>query len=155
VPALIFNIAKGKFAYYASLPAANDALAWILFQRPTDPTNTCLSDAVIMDAPDLPTTIAAGAVEATFTGYARVLQTAATITTDNNDNSTTVDVADVVWSPRSAQAIQRIGCYYVPDTTAPSDAALIPLFTDDFVLTTPTSGTTTYVVNAAGWGKAQ
>jgi hypothetical protein len=63
--ALIPNIAKGKVAYYAGLPAANDALIWVLFYRHRDrrqhPRRGHLT-AVIATSLD----------EATFTGYSRV-----------------------------------------------------------------------------------
>jgi len=156
VSALLFNQAKGRFTYYALLPAANDAIVWAIFQKPTDPNATWNQDAVLQDFDSLADIVANGAVEATFTGYARVAQT--TVTSgppDDTDNSWSVDSPDVVWSPRSAQNIVRIACFYDPDTTTGTDSDLIPLFADDFVMTTPTSGTITYVVNALGWGKAQ
>lgn len=145
--ALIPNIAKGKFAYYAGLPAANDALIWILFTG----TET---DANLRDAATLTAVIALAVDEATFTGYSRQTATSVVVTVDNTNDRTDVDAADPSWSPTTAQALTRIGLFYDPDTTGGTDADLIPLFIDDFALTTPTSGTVGYTVNAAGFGRA-
>jgi len=145
--ALIPNIAKGKFAYYAGLPAANDALVWVLFSG----TET---DANLRDADTLAAVIALSVDEATFTGYARVTASGVTVTVDDTNDRVDVDAADPSWSPTSAQALTRIGLFYDPDTTGGTDADLIPLFIDDFALTTPTSGTVSYTVAAGGFGRA-
>lgn len=145
--ALIPNIAKGKVAYYAGLPAANDALIWVVFSG----TET---DANIRDADTLAAIIALAVDEATFTGYARVTATSVTVTVDDTNDRVDVDAADPSWSPTSAQAVTRIGLFYDPDTTAGTDADLIPLFIDDFAFTTPTSGTVTYNVAAGGFARA-
>lgn len=145
--ALIPNIAKGKFAYYAGLPAANDALIWVVFTG----TET---DANLRDAATLTAVIALAVDEATFAGYSRQTATGVTVTVDNANDRVDVDTADPSWSPTAAQAITRIGLFYDPDTTTGTDADLIPLFIDDFALTTPTSGTVGYTVSAAGFGRA-
>lgn len=145
--ALIPNIAKGKFAYYAGLPAANDALIWVLFSGSETDDN-------IRDADTLTAVIALALNEATFTGYARVTASGVTVTVDDTNNRTDVDAADAAFSPTSAEALTRIGLFYDPDTTGGTDADLIPLFIDDFALTTATSGTLTYQVNAAGFARA-
>jgi hypothetical protein len=68
------------------------------------------------------------------------------VTVDDTNNRVDVDEADPSWSPTTAQALTRIGLFYDPDTTTGTDADLIPLFIDDFALTTATSGTLTYNV---------
>jgi hypothetical protein len=145
--ALIPNMAKGKFAYYATLPAANDALIWVLFSGAE-------TDANIRDADTLTAVIALAVDEATFAGYARQTATGVTVTVDDTNDRMDVDAADPSWSPTAAQALTRIGLFYDPDTTGGTDADLVPLFVDDFALTTPTSGTVSYTVAAAGWGRA-
>jgi hypothetical protein len=145
--ALIPNIAKGKFAYYAGLPAANDALIWVLCSG----TET---DDNLRDADTLAAIIALAVDEATFTGYARVTASSVTVTVDDANNRVDVDAADPSWSPTSAQSLTRIILCYDPDTTTGTDADLIPLFIDDYALTTPTSGSIGYTVAAAGWGRA-
>lgn len=145
--ALIPNIAKGRIAYYATLPAANDALIWVLM------TGTETDDN-LRDADNLSAMIALAVDEATFTGYARQTATGVTVTTDDVNNRVDIDAADPSWSPTSAQALTRIVLCYDPDTTTGTDADLIPLFVDDFALTTPTSGTVGYTVAASGFARA-
>lgn len=145
--ALIPNIAKGKLAYYAGLPAANDSLVWVVFSG----TET---DDNIRDADHLTAVIGTSLDEATFTGYARVTATGVSVTVDDTNNRVDIDANDPSWSPTSAQAITRIGLFYDPDTTTGTDSDLIPLFVDDFSLTTATSGTLTYVVASGGFARA-
>lgn len=145
--ALIPNIGKGKIAYYATLPAANDSLIWVIF------TGTETDDN-IRDADTLTAVIATSLNEATFTGYSRQTATGVSVTVDDTNNWVDIDAADPVWSPTTAQALTRIGLFYDPDTTTGTDADLVPLFIDDFALTTATSGTLTYQVASGGWGRA-
>lgn len=145
--AMITNISKGAFAYYATLPAANDALIAVLLTG----TET---DANIKDTDTLTTLIALAVDEATFTGYSRQTLTAVTVTIDDTNDRVDVDCADPTWSPTTAQALTRIAICYDNDTTGGTDANIIPLFVDDFAFTTPTSGTISYVVAASGFGRA-
>lgn len=138
------------FAYYASLAAPSDALIWVLLQSTNlDP------DAILIDRVSMADIVSGTTLEATFVGYVRKSITAATVTVNYMDDSVAADSSDLSWSPTQAQALGKIVCLYDADTTSGTDANLIPVFADDYVLTTPTTGTMTYVVNAAGWGKAQ
>ncbi len=145
--ALIPNIAKGKFAHYATLPAANDALIWVLFTGSE-------TDANIRDADTLTAIIALAVNESTFTGYSRQTATGVTVTVDDTNDRVDVDAADPSWSPTSAEAQTRIGNFYDPDTTGGTDADLVPVFVDDMSGTTPTSGTYGYTVASGGFGRA-
>lgn len=142
--ALIPNIAKGKAAYYAGLPDANDALIWILYSG--SETDANLKDADTVAAIEALTT-----AEATFTGYARVTATNVVVTVDDTGDQVTIDADDPSWSPTSAEALTRIVLAYDPDTTVGTDTDLIPVFVDDFSMTTPTSGTITYQVASGGF----
>lgn len=145
--ALIPNIAKGKVAYYAGLPASNDALIAVLL------TGTETDDN-IRDADTLTAIIALSVDEATFTGYSRQTLSGVSVTVDDTNNRVDVDCDDPSWSPTTAQAITRLVICYDPDTTGGTDADLIPLFVDDFALTTPTSGTVGYTVASGGFYRA-
>lgn len=148
--ALVPNIAKGKVARYADLPNANDALIWVLFVAAG-----LVSDATLLDYDNLSAALAGASDEATFTGYARVIAAGVVVTPDDTNDRQDVDVTtDPSWAPTTGQALGKIGLFYDPDTTSGTDADLVPLFYDDFVLTTPTSGTVTYAVNAAGFFRA-
>jgi hypothetical protein len=145
--ALIPNIAKGKFARYADLPLAADALRWVIFTGAE-------TDANVRDTDNLTTMIALAVDEATFTGYSRQTATSVVVTIDDTNDRVDVDTASPVWSPTSAQAITRIGLFYDDDTGAGTDANLIPIFVDDMALTTAITGTLTYDLAASGFGRA-
>lgn len=147
--ALIPNIAKGKVAYLASLPAANDALVWVVL------TGTETDDN-LRDADTLAAIIALAVDEATFTGYSRVVHTSSISPSvdDTNNWALVDDTTDPSWSPTSAQACTRIVVCYDPDTTTGTDADLIPLFIDDFAVTTQSGVGLSYAVAAGGFYKA-
>lgn len=147
--AIIPNIAAGRFARFAELPSANDVIKWGILV-----TAGLVSDATLRDYATVTALLAGASDEATFTGYARQSATSVTVTVDNTNDRVDVDCADPVFSPTTAQAIAKIFNYYDPDTTAESDGSNIPMFYDDFAMTTPTSGTVTYTVASAGWGRA-
>jgi hypothetical protein len=141
--AIIFNQAKGRLARYADLPNANDALIAVLF-------STAQAEGTLQDYDTL-TAVKASNTEATFTGYSRQTLTGVTVTVDDTGNTVSVDCNDPQWSPTSAQSLTKILICYDPDTTGGTDTDIIPLFADDFVVTTPTSGTVTYNVASGGF----
>lgn len=147
--ALIADYALGKFARYADLPLTNDALIYRLLV-----SAGLVADATLKRYSSVSAMLAGASDEATFTGYAAVTATSVVVTIDTGNDRTDVDTADPQWSPTTAQALGKIYLCYEPDTTSPSDSNKILLFLDDFVLTTPTSGTVTYQVAAAGFGRA-
>ena len=141
MPALIANVAKGRIAYYASLPAANDNLIWVVFKAAG-----LESDAVLQDKTSLADVISGTTDEADFGGYSRKQASSVTVTVDHANDRVDIDLDDPMWSPTSSQALGKIGVFYDPDTTAGTDADLIPLFFDDFVFTTPSAGEIFYTV---------
>jgi hypothetical protein len=149
VAALLPNIAKGKFARYAMLPETADALIILILA-----TAGLESDAVLRDYDTVSDILAAANDEATFTGYARVTASGVTVTVDDTNDRTDVDCADPSWSPTTAEAIAKLIIAYDNATGTGTDANVIPLFMDDFALTTPTSGSVTYQVAAAGFARA-
>lgn len=149
--AIVFNIAKGRVGRYADLPATNDAIIWVLLKFAG-----LEADATLQDYTTLSALLAAANDEATFTGYARITHVASIVpAVDNTANSLSVDdTTDPTWTPSSAQGLGKIIACYDPDTTGGTDADLIPLFADDFAITTPTSGAITYVVATGGFYSA-
>ena len=145
--ALVFNIAKGRLAYLATLPAANDGLVALLL-------TAAQADASLRDHATVAAMLAGGNTEATFTGYSRKALGGVTVTVDNVGDTVTVDCTDPVWNPTAAQALVRLVIAYDDDIAAGTDTSLIPLFADDFALTTPASGTVTYVVATGGFYQA-
>jgi hypothetical protein len=146
--AITFNQSLGKSAYYAGLPAASDSLIAVLLA-----SSGLVADATMRDYDDLAAILAGASDEATFTGYSRATLTNVTVTVDDTNNRVDIDCDDVSWSPTTAQALGAIVICYKPDSGS-ADSAIIPLFKDDFSLTTPTSGTVTYQVASGGFLRA-
>lgn len=139
---IIANVAKGKFGYYAGLPAANDAIIAIpLLSAGLE------SDATLQDYQTVAALLAAANDEQTTMGR----KTCASVTNavDYTTNKLTVDFADITWTAASGSACGKILFAYDPDTTTSTDSTRIPLFMDDFVVT-PAGGDVTYAVNASG-----
>lgn len=145
--ALIANVAKGSFAQWSGLGLANDAIIWVLFTGSE-------TDANVRDAATLTALIATALNEATFTGYSRQTATGVTVTVDQANDRVDVDANDPSWSPTTAEALTRIAAVWDSDTTTGTDTNILPMFVDDFALTTPTSGTVGYTVATGGFARA-
>jgi len=141
----VFNIAKGKVAYYAGLPAANDALVVVPLASAGLGT-----DATLMDADTL-TQVLASATEQTTMG--RKSLTAAAITVDDANDRVDVDIADPTWPTAGGSAVGALVICYDPDTTGGTDADLIPLTKHDFAVA-PNGGDITAQVAASGFYRA-
>lgn len=129
----VFNIAKGRAAYYATLPATNDALVLVLFKTVLD------ADSALVDRTTLAAITGAGNVEADFTNYARKTLTSVTVTVDNTNDRVDVDIADQTWTAAGGAAnntLAKLVIGYDPDTTGGTDSDIIPLTHHDFVTTT-------------------
>lgn len=143
----VFNIAKGKHAYYAGLPAANDGLKLILLK-----TSGLVADATLLDYTSLSGLLAGASDEADFTGYARRTLASVTVTPDNTNERLDVDAADPTgWTASgSAQAVSKAVVVYDPDTTSPVDANMIPLYAFDYVVTFDVGVPVTFSFDSVG-----
>lgn len=121
---ITFNVALGKLAYYASLPAANDALILMALE-----STGLETDAVLRDKTDFAALVAGTTNEQTTVG--RKTLASVTVTVDQTNDRVALDAADVVWTSPTGNAIGALVVGYVPDTTAPSDSAIIPLTKHD------------------------
>lgn len=124
-----FNIAKGRLAYYASLPATNDALIAVLVEASGVET-----DAVLKDKDDL-AAVFSGATNEQTTGGRKTLASV-TVTVDDTNDRVNIDCADITWTALTGNAISDIVIGYDPDTTGGTDADIIPLTMHDFSITT-------------------
>lgn len=142
----VFNIAKGYWGYYASLPATNDALIAIPLEASGIET-----DAVLKDKDTFADVVSGTTNEQTTLGR----KTLASVTNTVNDTSDKriLDCADVVWTATAGNAVSDVVVCYDPDTTAGTDADLVPLFLFDCAFT-PDSTDFTAVINAAGLAEA-
>lgn len=148
----VFNIAKGKVAYYAGLPAASDALIVVLLQ-----STGLEADNTLNNYDDLAALLAAANDEATFTNYARKTVTASvTVTVDDTNNWVDVDFPDQTWTAAGGATNNTLGkllVCYDGDTGAGTDSAIIPLTYHDFTATTDGSDITAQIA-AAGFYRA-
>lgn len=122
---LVANISKGRGAYYASLPAANDALIAVPIE-----SSGVETDAVLKDKDSLADVLSGATNEQTTMG--RKTLTSVTVTTDDGNDRTDVDCADIAWSGATGNAISDVAIFYDPDTTTGTDADLIFMTLHDF-----------------------
>lgn len=121
---IVFNRALGMIAYYASLPAANDALIMVALE-----SSGLETDAVLRDKDDLAAVVAGTTNEQTT--VTRKTLSSVTVTVDDTLDRVAVDAADVTWTTPTGNAIGAVAIFYDPDTTGGTDADLIPLTKQD------------------------
>ncbi len=139
----VFNIAKGKVAYYAGLPATNDGLIAVLLE-----STGLVADSALKDYDDLASLLAGTSNEQTTMG--RKTLTSVTVTVDDTADTVAVDCADLSWTAASGNAVGKLVICYDPDTTGGTDADLIPLTAHDLTLT-PDGNDVSVTINAAGF----
>lgn len=130
-----FNIAKGKAAYYAGLPATNDALIVLLLK-----STGLVADSLMVDYADVGAVLAGASDESDTTNYARkTITSGVTVTVDTTNDRVDVDMPDQTWtalgSSGTTQGIGKLIIAYDGDTTAGTDANLIPLTYHDCAFT--------------------
>lgn len=143
---LVFNVSKGQVAYWAGLPAANDALIVIPIEA-----SGVESDATIRDYDDVATLLAAANNEQSTMGRKTV--TSVTVTVDDSNDRVDVDFADQTWTAATGNAISDLMVAYDPDTTGGTDSSLRPLTWHDFVAT-PDGTDLVAQLNSAGFYRA-
>lgn len=144
---VIFNIAKGRIAYYGGLTGgANDALIVVPLE-----SAGLVSDATMIDYADLATLLAGASNEQTTMG--RKTAASVTVTVDNTNDRVDIDMADITWTAASGNAVGALVVCYDPDTTGGTDTDLIPISKHDFVVT-PNGGDITGQVATAGFARA-
>jgi hypothetical protein len=155
---LVFNISKGRVTELANRVNLND------------PTNSifviaawnagAMTDATVRDY----TTHAAieadaAAAEVTNTGYARKTLNDSTggivVTTDQTNDRVDIDFPDQTWTAVVAgSAWTDLSVDYDSDSTAGTDANIVPMTWHDFIVT-PDGSDIVAQVNAAGFFRAQ
>lgn len=148
---VVFNQMLGRLAYYATLPATNDAIIVVLLK-----SAGLEADATIRDYDALDALLAAANDEADFTNYVRKTAASVTVTVDDTNNWVDVDMADITWTSAGGGTNNTIGALlttYDNDTTAGTDANIVPATKHDFSVTTDGSDLTAQVA-AAGFYRA-
>lgn len=121
---IVFNVALGRLAYYASLPAANDGLVLVPLE-----TSGLETDTVLRDKDTLADVVAGSTNEQTTIG--RKPLAGVTVTVDDTNDRVALDAADVTWSAPTGNPVGAVVICYDPDTSTGTDADLIPLTKHD------------------------
>jgi hypothetical protein len=137
---IVFNVALGRVAYYASLPAANDGLVMVPIE-----TTGIVGDATMRDYDTLSDLLAGASNEQTTMG--RKALASVTVTVNDTNDRVDLDCADVTWTAATGNAISALVICYDPDTTGGTDADIIPLSKHDFVVTPDGSDVTATVTD--------
>lgn len=132
----IFNQAKGRFVEFATRINANDPANSILTLAAW---NTATADATLIDLDTVAALEADGSTaEVTNSGYARktFADSTITITVDDTNDRTDLDVADQTWTAVGAgTAWTDLSFNYDSDSTGGTDANQIPVSFHDFAVT--------------------
>lgn len=137
---LVFNIALGKVASLAALPAANDALIAVPIE-----TAGIVGDGAMRDYDNLQALLAGASNEQTTMG--RRTLTGVTVAVDDAADRVSIDAADIVWAGATGNPVSAIVICYDPDTTTGTDADLIPLTKHDWVIVPDGSDVTATVAD--------
>lgn len=124
----VFNIAKGRVHYYASLPLTNDALILVPLM-----STGIVADATLKDYDDLAALLAGATDEQTTMGRKTLASVTATV--DDTGDTASCDFADVTWTAATGSAVAKLIVCYDNDTTSGTDSNIIPLTAHDFALT--------------------
>lgn len=116
----VFNRALGMLAYYASLPATNDALVLIALE-----SSGLEADAVLRDKDSFADVVSGTTNEQATIG--RKTLTSVTVTVDDTNDRVALDAADVTYTAPTGNPVGAFVICYDPDTTGGTDADLIPL----------------------------
>jgi hypothetical protein len=154
---LVFNIAKGRVVELFTRVDNNDPTNSAIIVVPVDAGAT--GDATIIDYDTLSAALA-GLTERTTGGWNRKTLTDTNITVsatpDDTANTYSVTIPDQTWTAVSAGAVTDLLICYDGDTTAGTDANIVPLLCLDFAITpdgsdvtASTSGGTTNIFTAS------
>lgn len=143
----VFNISKGRIAYYCTLPAANDALIVVPIE-----TTGLEADDTLNNYDDLAALLAAANNEQSTMGR-KTVTASVTVTVDDTNNRVDIDMPDLTWTAATGNAISKLLICYDPDTTGGTDSSIIPLSHHDFVIT-PDGSDVLAQINASGFARA-
>lgn len=125
---IAFNVAKGRHAHYASLPATNDALILVFLEL-----TGLVDDATMIDYDTLAAVLAGASNEQTTLG--RQTLAGVSVTVNDTDNRVELDANDVVIANPTGNDTGAALICYDPDTAGGTDSDIIPLSKHDYVLT--------------------
>lgn len=133
---IVFNIAKGRVVEYYNRVKSNDPANSALILVPIE-TSGLESDATLIDKDDLAALVSGTTNEQTTMGRKTLTDAdlAALPAPDDTNDRYDVSLPTVTWTAASGNAISKIAVCYDSDTTAGTDANIIPLTMFDAVVT--------------------
>ena len=153
----VFNIAKGRVVEYYNRVKSNDPAnsAFIVVILATSGLE---SDATLRDFDTLAAVVAGTTNEVTNSGYSRKTLTDADLAAlpapDDTNDRFDIDLPDQTFTAVAAgDGWSKLLICYDPDTTAGTDANIIPLTSHDFAVT-PDGSDITAVIASAGFFRA-
>lgn len=152
----VFNVAKGRVVELYNRVDTADPANCALVIVPVDVGAT--SDATLRDFLTLAAVLGGGATERTTGGWGRKTLTGAALAAAapdlaNDRFDVGAGTANQIWAAVTAGAVSDLILCYDNDTTAGTDANLIPLLCYDFAIT-PDGTDVVAQVNAAGFARA-
>ena len=141
---LVFNIAKGRIAHLATLPATNDSLVAI----PVESAGL-VADALMADYTNVSDLFAGPSNPQVFMG--RKTLTSVMVNRDYINNYVTVTAANPTWLAATGNAVGALVIAYNPDFTINDDTTLIPLVKLDWSVTPAGTDITANFPNGIFW----
>jgi hypothetical protein len=147
----LFNISKGRFVEYFNRVDSNDPANSAIIVVPVDVG--AATDATLRDVDTLAAVIAAGVTERSTNNWNRKTLTDTDIgpfAPDDPNDRFPIDIPDITWTPgpTSGNVTDLVFCYD-SDTTAGTDANIVPIFQYDFVII-PDGSDVVAAINASG-----
>lgn len=133
---IVFNIAKGRVVELYNRVENNDPTNAAIILVPIETTGL-EADATLIDADTLAAVLAGTTNEQTTMGRKTLTDAdlAALPAPDDTNDRYDVSLPTVTWTAASGNAISKILVCYDSDTTAGTDANIVPLTMFDFVQT--------------------
>ena len=133
---IVFNIAKGRVVELYNRVESNDPANSALILVPIE-TSGLEADATLIDVDTLAALLAGTTNEQTTMGR-KVLtdvDLAALPAPDDTNDRYSISLPTTTWTAATGNAISKIAVCYDNDTTAGTDANIVPLTMFDFVVT--------------------
>lgn len=149
----VFNVAKGRVHQLVKNVKDGSPANSRLIVVPIETTGI-EADGTLKDHDTLSALLAAANNEQTTMGR-KTIAAASIVTPEVDDANDWVDLdmADIVWTAATGNAISALVVCYDPDSTGGTDADLIPLTKHDFVIT-PDGSDVTAQIAAEGFYRA-
>ena len=136
MPDVMFNVAKGRVAEFFNRVDSNDPATSAIIVVPVD--RGAVSDATMQDFGTLSAVLAGGVTERTTGGWNRKTLTdaeLAAIAVDNTNNRMPSTIPALTWTAVTAGAATDLIFCYDSDTTAGTDANILPISCNVFAIT--------------------